>query len=105
MGHRIGMLIGAGALLAVAGGVQAADGQALARKHACTSCHQLEKKVVGPAYKEIAGRYGEDDKAMLVDKVLQGGAGNWGQIPMPPHQGRVPQEEVATIVDWILTLK
>jgi len=106
MRRGIAGLFAAGVLAASAATTaHAADGQELARKYACTSCHQMDRKVVGPAYKEVAARYGEGDKGMLVEKVLKGGAGNWGQIPMPPHQGRVPEEDVGAIVDWILSLK
>ena len=106
MTHRFGALLVAGALLIpFAHAAQADDGEALARKYACTSCHQLDTKVVGPAYNQVAERYDESDKPMLVQKVLKGGAGNWGQVPMPPHQGRVPEEDVSTIVDWVLSLK
>jgi len=104
MRYGIGVLLATGAMLA-SGAATAQDGEEMARKYACTSCHQLEQKVVGPAYKEVAERYDEGDKAMLVEKVIKGGAGNWGQIPMPPHEGRVPKEDVETIVDWILSLK
>ena len=58
----------------------------LAKKHACTACHAIDKKVVGPAYKDVAAKYKGNAKAeaMLVEKVKKGGVGTWGQVPMPP---------------------
>jgi cytochrome c len=93
-----GLLVGAPAM--------AADGQALAQKHACMSCHQVDKKVVGPAFKEIAAKYKGDKtaEAKLIDKVKKGGSGAWGTIPMPPNP-QVPDADVKAIVDWVLAIK
>ena len=77
----------------------------LAKKNNCLACHTVDKKVLGPAYKEIAAKY-ENDAAtvdMLVDKVKNGGTGNWGQIPMPPNP-MVSDEDAAALVEWILSL-
>jgi cytochrome c len=94
-------------LLAAAGlmsaGVAQAD-EALAKAKNCMSCHQIDKKVVGPAYKEVAKKYTAKDEAMLVDKVLKGGKGNWGTVPMPPNASVKP-EEAQKLVKWILSLK
>lgn len=94
-------------LLAAAGlmsaGVAQAD-EALAKAKNCMSCHQIDKKVVGPAYKEVAKKYTAKDEAMLVDKVLKGGKGNWGTVPMPPNAAVKP-EEAQKLVKWILSLK
>ena len=78
----------------------------LAKKHACTACHTVDKKLVGPAYKEVAKKYRGDAKAeaMLVDKVKKGGVGVWGQVPMPPNAA-VPDADVKTLVKWIMSLK
>ena len=78
----------------------------LAKKSACTACHAIDKKLVGPAYKEVAAKYKGDAKAeaMLVDKVKKGGVGAWGQVPMPPNAS-VKDEDVKTLVKWILSLK
>ncbi len=78
----------------------------LAKKHACLACHQIDKKVVGPAYKEVAAKYkGADDAqiAALADKVMKGGAGVWGPIPMPPNANVTP-EEATTLVKWVLSM-
>ena len=78
----------------------------LAKKHACTACHSVDKKVVGPAFKEVAAKYKGNAKAeaMLVDKVKKGGVGVWGQVPMPPNSA-VPDADIKTLVKWVLSLK
>jgi cytochrome c len=78
----------------------------LAKKHACTACHAVDKKVVGPSFKEVAAKYKGNAKAeaMLVDKVKKGGVGTWGQVPMPPNAS-VPDADVNALVKWVLGLK
>jgi cytochrome c len=91
-------LVAAG--LALAGPV-AAD-EALQKKHMCFACHQMDKKGVGPAYRDIAKKYkGQDVAAQLQQKVKKGGVGNWGQVPMPPNAA-VPDADITKLVDWIL---
>lgn len=87
--------------VAAAGG----DQLALATTSGCMACHQIEMKVVGPSYKEVAAKYKGDAAAvdMLVEKVKSGGSGTWGQIPMPPN-AHVPEESIHAIVSWLLTL-
>jgi cytochrome c len=78
--------------------------EALAKKHNCLACHQLDKKSVGPAYKEIGAKYkGQNAAAKLEEKVKKGGTGAWGQIPMPPNAA-VPDADVKKLVDWILKM-
>ena len=96
-----------GAMLA-AGMVVAAPAQAdeaLAKKHNCLACHQIDKKSVGPAYKDIAKKYkgqaGMDAK--LAEKVKKGGQGVWGPVPMPPNAA-VPDADIKKLVDWILKM-
>ncbi len=78
----------------------------LATKNACTACHAIDKKVVGPAYKEVAAKYRGDKaaEAKLIDKVKKGGVGVWGQVPMPPNT-TVKDEDVKTLVKWVLSLR
>jgi cytochrome c len=78
----------------------------LATKSGCTACHSVDKKIVGPAYKEVAAKYKGDAKAeaMLVDKVKKGGVGAWGQVPMPPN-AHVKDEDIKTLVKWVLSQK
>ncbi|MEW8587412.1 MAG: c-type cytochrome [Candidatus Thiodiazotropha sp.] len=80
------------------------DALALATQSGCMACHQIETKVVGPAYKEVAAKYKDDAAAldMLVGKVKNGGVGAWGQIPMPPN-AHISDENIRTIVSWVLT--
>ena len=78
--------------------------EALAKKHNCLACHQVDKKAIGPAYREIAKKYkGQNVAANLEQKVKKGGVGVWGQIPMPPNPA-VPDGDVKKLVDWILKL-
>jgi cytochrome c len=79
--------------------------EALARKYNCLACHQVDKKVVGPAYKDIAKKYkGKSGAAaLLAEKVKKGGSGTWGPIPMPPNAA-VPDADLKKLVDWILKM-
>ena len=78
----------------------------MAKKYACTACHAIDKKLVGPAYKEVAAKYRNDKgaEARLIEKVKKGGVGVWGQVPMPPNS-QVPDEDVKKLVKWVLSLK
>ena len=78
---------------------------AMAKKYNCTACHQLDKKVVGPAYKEVAKKYkGQADAAAkLAEKVKKGGSGVWGPVPMPPNPA-VPDGDIQKLVAWILAM-
>lgn len=80
--------------------------EALAKKHSCNACHAMDKKMVGPAYKDVAAKYRGDAKAeaMLAEKVKKGGVGNWGQVPMPPNAA-LKDDEAKTLVKWVLSLK
>jgi cytochrome c len=93
----------AGASLLVAGTARADE--ALAKKHNCMACHLLDKKVVGPSYKEVAAKYkGQADAvAKLSAKVKKGGQGVWGQIPMPPN-ATVPDADIDKLVKWVLAM-
>ncbi|MGD8567076.1 MAG: c-type cytochrome [Gammaproteobacteria bacterium] len=82
----------------------------LAKKSGCLACHSVEKKVVGPAWKDVAAKYKGDAgaKARLVKKVKTGGKGNWtkvtGGAPMPPYSPRVSDENIEKLVDFVLSL-
>ena len=84
---------------------QAQADEALAKAKNCMSCHAIDKKLVGPAYKEVAAKYKGDAKApaMLAAKVKAGGKGTWGQIPMPPNN--VTEDEAKKLVAWVLAQK
>ena len=76
---------------------------ALAQASGCMACHQVDNKVVGPAYKDVAAKYRDqaDAAGMLADKVKAGGVGAWGQVPMPP-QPTLTDDEVKSLVAWVL---
>ena len=80
----------------------------LAKKSGCLACHSVDKKVVGPAWKDVAAKYSAGDKAALVAKVKKGGKGAWndvtGGVPMPPYSPRVSDANIETLVDFILAL-
>jgi len=82
----------------------------LAKKSGCLACHSVDKKVVGPGWKDVAAKYKGDAgaKALLITKVQKGGKGNWASVtggaPMPPYSPRVSDENIEKLVDFILTL-
>ena len=78
----------------------------LAQKKNCLACHAVDKKVVGPAYKEVAAKYAGQKDAVekLTQKVMKGGVGAWGQIPMPANP-QVSEAEAMQLVTWILGQK
>ena len=80
--------------------------QALAQKNACMSCHAVDKKIVGPALKDVAKKYAGDKtaEAKLLTKVKTGGKGVWGEIPMPPNP-QVSDADNKKIITWVLSLK
>lgn len=96
--------------LSVSGVAQAADAKALMEKSDCFSCHAIDKKVVGPSYKDVAKKY-KDNKnavAMLGQKIIQGGAGNWnavtGGVPMPPHP-QLSKADAEAMAKWVMAQK
>lgn len=80
--------------------------QALAQKSGCLACHSIDKKVLGPAYKDVAAKYKGDKtaEAKMIAKVKAGGSGVWGPMPMPANSPQVKDEDIKTIVQWILAL-
>jgi cytochrome c len=95
------------ALFALAGAAQpAAANEALAKKHNCLACHTVDKKMVGPSYKDVAAKYRNDKAApaKLAQKVKKGSQGVWGNVPMPPNTA-VPDADVNALVKWILSQK
>jgi cytochrome c len=94
------------AVAALAAALPASAQEALAKKHACFACHAVDKKLVGPAYKDVAAKYRnvKGAEAKLVEKVKKGGTGVWGQVPMPPNAS-VPDADLHALVKWILSQK
>ena len=102
------MLIRTAVIAALAAGfttaVPAQADEALAKKHNCLACHQIDKKSVGPAYKDIAKKYkGQNVAAKLQEKVKKGGSGVWGQVPMAPNAA-VPDADIKKLGGWVLAV-
>jgi len=98
----------AAAALLISG--QASADLALAKKSGCLACHGVDKKIVGPAWKDVAAKYKGDAGARdrMISKVKKGGKGNWTKItggaPMPPYSPRVSDENIGKLVDFIMAL-
>ena len=97
-------LLLAGAGLMIAG--QASADEALAKAKNCMSCHAVDKKIVGPSYKDVAKKYAgqADAAAKLEAKVKKGGSGKWGTVPMPPNPA-VSDADIKKLVAWVLATK
>ncbi|MES2104810.1 MAG: c-type cytochrome [Pseudomonadota bacterium] len=95
-----------GAAMAVLASGSAMANLELAKSKNCMACHAVGNKVVGPAYKDVAKKYAGDKTAedKLVQKVIKGGSGVWGAVPMPANP-QVTEAEARTLVKWVLTLK
>ena len=78
----------------------------LAQKKSCLACHAVDKKLVGPSYKDVAAKYAgqKDMAAKLADKIMKGGVGAWGQVPMPANP-QVNAEEAKQLAAWVLSIK
>lgn len=106
--RRISMVLAAA--LFTAGTANAAldntTAEAMMKKDGCAACHAIDKKIIGPAYVDVAAKYKGDAgaAAKLTAKVKAGGVGVWGQIPMPPNS-QVSDADIKDLVAWILTLK
>ncbi|MDP1606068.1 MAG: c-type cytochrome [Rhodocyclaceae bacterium] len=101
------MFAAAGCLLAgTASAATEAEAMEIAKKNGCLACHQLDKKLVGPAWKDVGRKYGgqADAEAMLLVKVKKGGKDVWGPVPMPPN-ATVKEADIKTLVQFVLTLK
>lgn len=94
------------ALLVAAAPAWAQSGADLAAKKNCLACHQTDKKLVGPSYKAIAAKYAGDKGAadMLATKIVKGGSGVWGPVPMPANP-QVSDAEARQLAAWVLSLK
>jgi cytochrome c len=95
------------ATLLTATAALADEGTDRLQKNGCTACHAIDKKVVGPAYKDVADKYRNDSGAAekLVEKVKKGGSGVWGAVPMPPNSPQVSDADIQADVKYILSLK
>jgi cytochrome c len=80
--------------------------QALATAKNCMACHAIDKKLVGPAYKDVAAKYAGQKDAVdkLASKIMKGGSGVWGPVPMPAN-AQVNEAEAKKLAAWVLTQK
>ena len=85
---------------------QIAKGMQLIAKSDCLTCHKVLEKSIGPSYTDVASKYpySEANVSMLAQKIIQGGAGNWGQIQMLPHTD-ITEENAKIMIKYILSLK
>lgn len=90
-----------------AGNALAGDGEELARKGNCMTCHAIDQKALGPSFREISAKYKNDKSAQsaLERKVRNGGAGAWGKMPMPATAKSISDDDVKSIVHWVLSFK
>ena len=91
-------------VLLVTGMVTAQADQALATKNNCMACHAVDKKVVGPAYRDVAKKYAGTSADVLAASIRKGGVGKWGQIPMPP-QAQLSEADSKKLATWIMGIK
>jgi len=96
-------ILAIGAALLVAGAAQASP--ELAKAKNCMTCHAIDKKIVGPAYKDIATKRAADKgaEAALAGKIKNGSKDEWGMVPMPPNN--VTEAEAAALAKWVLAQK
>lgn len=80
------------------------EGLALIEGADCLACHKIDSKLVGPSYQDVANKYTEADLDYLSQKIIDGGKGVWGEVPMNPHP-EMQKENAQKIVKYILTLK
>jgi cytochrome c len=99
------VLLAVGVTAMIASGSAMAD-LALAKKSGCMACHSVDRKIVGPAWKDVGVKYKGDAgaKAALIEKVKKGGKGAWGAAPMPPYSPRVSDENIEKLVTFVLSL-
>lgn len=93
------------ALMSLASATPALADLALATSKNCMSCHQVERKVLGPSFKDIAAKYkgNAGAGAMLADKIRKGGSGVWGPVPMPANN-QVSEADAKKLSAWVLSL-
>ncbi|WP_028453698.1 c-type cytochrome [Chitinilyticum aquatile] len=102
--QKIMIVLAVAGLLASAG-AHAVSGADLAKSKACMACHTVDKKVVGPAYKDVAAKYKNDKGAVakLATKIQKGGSGVWGSMAMPPNA--VSDAEAKLLAEWVMAQK
>jgi cytochrome c len=105
MKHAIPVFVAA-ALAAAGAPAFAQDVQKLLKDKACLSCHTVDKKLIGPAYKEVAAKYRsrKDADVYLTKKIREGSTGVWGPVPMPPNT-TVSEGDAKAMAKWIMSQK
>ncbi|NDP64887.1 c-type cytochrome [Polaromonas sp.] len=93
-------------MAAIAVTLPALADQALAKSKNCLACHTVDKKLVGPSYQDVAKKYSgqQDATAKLATKIMKGGSGVWGAVPMPANT-QVNEAEARKLAEWVLSLK
>ncbi len=108
MKHQVSLsliaALGVAALAFTASSSYAATGAELAQKNGCMACHGVDKKILGPAYKDVAKKYkgNADAVAMMSKKIKDGSTGVWGSIPMPPNGPKVSDADIKIMAEWVL---
>lgn len=97
----VGLTVG----LMASGAVLAADQSKLAEKSGCLACHNVDKKVLGPAYKDVAKKYkaNKDAAVAIAKKIKEGSTGVWGPIPMPPN-AKVSDADIKALAEWVMSM-
>lgn len=100
-------IVGGVASLSISSASGASEGREIARKNLCLGCHAETKKVVGPAFIEVAKRYDNSPTTYkyLSSRIKEGGVGAWGAIPMPANKNNINDQEVNQVIQWIFTLQ
>jgi cytochrome c len=101
------MLVAVGALMGATqvSAVDDAAGKALAQKSGCLMCHSVDKKVLGPSFKDVSAKYKgqKDAEAKMITKIAKGGSGAWGPVPMPANSPKVSDADIKTLAQWALS--
>lgn len=101
--HKLALVAVTMMVAAGANAMDAAAAKALATKSACLGCHAVDKKLVGPSYKDVAAKYkGQADaEVKLAASIKAGGSGKWGPVPMPP-QAALKDDELKLLAAWVM---
>jgi len=107
LSFSVALVVALGASANASAAIDAKAANAIMTKAACSACHTPDKKLVGPAYKDVAAKYKGNAKAgeLLMQKVRAGGSGTYGPIPMPPNpKEKISDDDLKSLIGWILTL-